>query len=122
MVRYSAGFSVVTLVYAGGVPPPLPRLPPPQQQLLVGGYPAQRPIFAQLGGSGGVSKAAELVKVPLESTTLQQLQNQGVDVTGLKDVDALVHGHDQGSVTLPGAAPPTTLGAEYDQFVNDWNS
>ena len=72
--------------------------------------------------SNGVSKAAELVKVPLESTTLQQLQNQGVDVTGLKDVDALVHGHDQGSVTLPGAAPPTTLGAEYDQFVNDCNN
>ncbi len=72
--------------------------------------------------SNGVSKAAELVKVPLESTTLQQLQNQGVDVTGLKDVNALVHGHDQGRVTLPGTAAPTTLGAEYDQFVNDWNN
>ena len=73
--------------------------------------------------ANAANKATEVAKLPLENTTLQYFKSQGVDITGVTNVDKLVGLHD-GGVTLSGAVTQqgATLASQYDQFVTDWNS
>lgn len=82
----------------------------------------QRGINTPPNAANAINKLKDVVSIPLESTTLNQLTDQGVDVGGLKNVDALITGHDKGVVQLPGDTEPTTLEAQYDQFVTNWNN
>ena len=73
--------------------------------------------------ANAVNKLKEVTSIPLENTTLQYFQSQGVDVTGVNNIDKLVQLHDggvklTGEVTQQGA----TLASQYDQFVSDWNA
>jgi hypothetical protein len=81
-----------------------------------------RGIETPPNAANALNKLQSVITIPLESTTLNQLSDQGVDVSGMKNVDALVQGHDQGIVSLPGQTAPTTLESQYDQFVSNWNN
>jgi hypothetical protein len=82
----------------------------------------QKGINTPPNSANAINKLKEVVSLPLESTTLNQLADQGVDAGKIKNVDSLITGHDQGTVQLPGQKAPTTLEAQYDQFVSNWNN
>ena len=68
------------------------------------------------------NKATQVANIPLESSTLHYFSSQGVDTTGMKNIDTLINSHAEGKLTGTVDETPATLASQYDQFVTDWNN